>query len=147
MIVEAVPAAARSRQEPDADGRLPGPLAGKIGVGAAAGALPGLLGIGTGGVLVPAFAFLLRAPVRTATAASLTCFCFNALVSSGFKYAQGFVDVATALPLCAGTLVGANLGALLNRRVRSRIIKLAFGLVFTYVSVKFLVPSLFGVTL
>jgi uncharacterized membrane protein YfcA len=120
-----------------------GPLPIKLAVGTAAGALPGLLGIGTGGILVPAFTFLLRTPVRTAMAASLTCFCFNALVSAVIKAAQGFVAPEVALPLCLGTLIGANLGSLLNRRFASAALKLLFGALFTYVSLGF-VSSFIG---
>lgn len=75
----------------------------KCGIGCAAGGLPGLLGIGTGAVLVPAFTLILRAPIRIAIGSSLFCFAVNALVSSLFKFSQGFVDLKTALPICLGT--------------------------------------------
>jgi uncharacterized protein len=104
----------------------------------AGGVLPGLFGIGTGGILVPSFAFLLRAPIKTAMAASLTCFCCNAAVSSAFKAAQGFVVFDVAWPLCLGTFLGANLGAILNRRSPSGAVKLLFGAVFAFVALKFL---------
>jgi len=102
------------------------------------GALPGLLGIGTGVILVPAFTFILKAPIKTAMASSLACFSVNALISSGFKYEQGFIDLNVALPLCLGTALGANFGVTLNRRVSSNALKLLFGLVFTYISLKFI---------
>jgi uncharacterized protein len=118
-----------------------GGLLQKTGVGVAAGVLPGLLGIGTGGILVPAFNFLLDTPIKTAMAASLVCFSFNALVSSAFKIAQGFVDPLAAIPVCLGTLTGAYLGAILNRRFSSGLVKLFFGLVFTVVSIRFIISS------
>jgi uncharacterized protein len=133
---------ARGPRDEAAQGtEIHGPLAAKLGIGAAAGALPGLLGIGTGGILVPAFTFLLRAPVRTAIGASLVCFCVNALISAGFKLAQGYVDLGIALPACAGTLVGANLGALLNRKVSSRGLRLIFALVFASIAAKFVLAG------
>lgn len=138
MIVEGLPGLVRRAAEEPRDPRVRGPLAHRISIGAVSGALPGLLGIGAGGVLVPAFTFLLRTPIKTAAAASLVCFCCNAAVSSGFKYAQGFVDVDLALPLCLGTFAGANLGAIINRRFPSPGLKLLFGLVFTLVSIRFL---------
>jgi uncharacterized membrane protein YfcA len=119
-----------------------GPLPAKLGIGAAAGVLPGLLGIGTGGILVPAFAFLLEAPIKAAIGASLVCFCLNALISAAFKLGQGYIDLGLALPACVGTLVGANLGALLNGRCSSAALKLVFGLVFAYVSLKFILAGL-----
>jgi len=108
--------------------------------------LPGLLGIGTGSILVPAFTFLMRTPVKTAMAASLVCFSFNAAISSAFKLAQGYVVLDVALVLCLGTLIGATLGAGLNRRFPSGTIKIGFGLVFGYVALKFILAFM-GVTI
>ena len=131
------------REQPGGSSDLPGTLPSKAAIGVVGGVLPGLLGIGTGGILVPAFAFLLRAPIKTAMAASLTCFCWNAAVSSAFKATQGFVSPEVAWPLCLGTLLGANLGAVLNRRSPSSVVKLLFGAVFACVASKF-VFSFFG---
>jgi len=102
-----------------------------------AGALPGLLGIGAGAVLVPAFRLLLRWPIKTAMAASLACFAVNAGVSAMLKATQGYVDLAIALPASFGTFVGAILGATLNRRLPSRFLQLLFGIVFAYIAFKF----------
>jgi uncharacterized membrane protein YfcA len=110
----------------------------KVAIGAAGGALPGLLGIGTGIVLVPSFSYILGAPIKVAMGSSLTCFCANAFVSSSMKLAQGFIDLGLALPICIGTFLGANLGAALNNRFSSRMVGLLFGLVFSYVSIKFI---------
>jgi len=116
-----------------------GPLWLKLAIGTAGGILPGLLGIGTGGILVPALTFLLRSPVKTAMAASLACFSVNAAISAAFKAAQGHVAPRVALPLCIGTLIGANLGAALNRRSSSRLVRILFGAVFTCVSIRFII--------
>lgn len=125
----------------DAQGeiRVQGPLWLKLTIGTAGGILPGLLGIGTGGILVPALTFLLHSPVKTAMAASLACFSVNAAISAAFKAAQGHVAAGVALPLCLGTLLGANLGAALNRRSSSRLVRILFGAVFTYVSIRFII--------
>lgn len=144
MVVEGIPGFAGRRPSESTCSEIGGTLGSKMGIGAAGGVLPGLLGIGTGGVLVPALAFLLGAPMKTAVASSLTCFCFNAFISSAFKLAQGFIELNVALPICLGTLVGANFGAMLNRRFPPGAIKILFGLVFSYVSLKFML-SFFGV--
>jgi uncharacterized membrane protein YfcA len=123
-----------------------GRLSHKLAIGAVAGALPGLLGIGTGGILVPAFTFLLGAPIKTAMAASLTAYSFTAATSSAFKLAQGYVVLEVAVPLCLGTLVGANLGARMNRRFHSRGLHAAFGILFAFVSLKFIVSALAAVS-
>lgn len=113
-------------------------LAQKIVIGSVAGGLPGLLGIGTGVILVPAFTYLLAAPIKMAMASSLACFSVNAFISSAFKWGQGFVNLEVALPICLGTLIGANFGARLNKSFSSRVLRLAFGLLFSYVSIKFI---------
>jgi uncharacterized membrane protein YfcA len=142
MIAEGIPSLATKRATGPAGTEIQGTLPQKLAIGSAAGVLPGLLGIGTGGILVPALTFLLKAPVKTAVAASLTCFCFNALISSGFKFAQGYIDPNVAFPICLGTLIGANLGAILNKRIAASSVKLAFGLAFSYLSLKFILSSL-----
>ena len=62
-----------------------GTMLSKISIGGVAGVLPGLLGIGTGAVLVPAFSLVLNAPIKIAIGSSLACFSLNALVSSALK--------------------------------------------------------------
>ncbi len=131
---------AAPRQRPEQKmigGRVGGSIGKKAGIGLAAGALPGLFGIGTGAILVPAFHWFLRAPIRVATGSSLACFAINALISTGFKWSQGYVDLAVATPICVGTLMGSTLGAQLNRRFPPARIKLAFGILFAFVAMRF----------
>jgi len=142
MLLEGTGRLDRGISGESADMRLPGSIKGKISIGIIAGVLPGLLGIGTGSVLVPAFTMGLGAPIKTAMVASLACFCINALISASFKAAQGCIEFAIAVPLCAGTLLGAILGASLNRHAGYRILTVLFGLSFTCVSVKFMVTAL-----
>lgn len=142
MLVEGIRRRRPDRTEMNRSKEIDGCPAARISIGAAAGALPGLLGIGSGGILVPAFTFLLRAPVKAAMAASLLCFCVNALISSLFKMSQGFIDPAVAVPACVGTAIGANIGAMLNRNMPSRALKLVFGLLFCYVSARFITAFL-----
>lgn len=137
MIVEGLPRLVTSERATDRTKQVNGAIWPRLLIGGSAGVLPGLLGIGTGVILVPAFTFLLSMPIEAAVASSLTSFCTNAFISSGFKLAQGFIDLNVALPICAGTLVGSNIGAVLNKRFPSATVKLVFGLVFLYGSLKF----------
>jgi len=137
MIVERIPGLIKKSEDNGVANEIKGSLAQKVSIESAAGALPGLLGIGTGVILVPAFTFFLNAPIKAAIASSLACFSVNALISSIFKFGQGFIDLKIALPICLGTLIGSNLGASLNKRISSNFLKLVFGLFFTYVSLKF----------
>jgi len=141
MIIEGVLDARRRSAGPLDGTGLQGPLLRKIAIGMAGGVLPGLLGIGTGGIMVPAFTLIMKAPIKTAIGCSLTCFSANALISSGFKIWQGFVSLPVACPACAGTLVGAYLGATLNRKFPPARLKIMFGVLFTCVSLKFILTS------
>ncbi len=145
MVIEGLCESRGGRAAPPAGAsQMRGLLGYKLAIGTAGGVLPGLLGIGTGGIMVPAFALVLRTPIKIAIGCSLTCFAANALISAAFKYAQGYVDLAIAGPACIGTLAGAYLGATLNRKSPSAGLKVVFGAVFAYVSMKFLL-SFFGV--
>jgi len=145
MLWEGIPDYVRnvSLLETDEGTGIQGTLFSKITIGSAAGILPGLLGIGTGAVLVPAFAFFLNAPIKVAIGSSLACFSLNALLSSALKFFQGFVKVDMLIPLCVGTLIGSRLGAVLNGRVSAPFLKILFGMVFVYVAFKYL--GVFGV--
>jgi len=140
MILEGLPGLIAPRNDEHAGKEMKGTLWQKMLIGGSAGIFPGLLGIGTGVILVPAFTFILSMPIKTAVASSLTSFCANALVSSSFKLSQGFIDLEVALPICVGTLLGSNLGAILNRRFPSRAVKFVFGVVFCYISLRFILP-------
>ncbi|MCK4658959.1 MAG: sulfite exporter TauE/SafE family protein [Phycisphaerae bacterium] len=138
MILEGLFDARRKTARQVDTNQIRGPLLHKVAIGTAGGVLPGLLGIGTGGIMVPAFTLILKAPIKTAVGCSLTCFSANALISSAFKFSQGFVNLAVAGPACAGTLVGAYLGATLNRKFPPAALKIIFGVTFAYVSLKFI---------
>ncbi len=123
---------------------LKGSSSKKILIGGIAGTLPGLLGIGTGAILVPSLIFTMNVPAKIAMSSSLACFALNALISSSFKISQGFVDFAIVIPVSVGTFVGANIGAIVNKKFSSKTLKIIFGILFTYVAAKFIL-SFFGV--
>ncbi len=110
----------------------------KLLIGAISGILPGILGIGTGAILVPAFRFILKAPLKMAIGSSLVCFSVNAFISSSFKIFQGFADIKTALLLSVGTLLGANIGAIVNKKSPDYLLKLLFGTLFFIIAMKYI---------
>jgi hypothetical protein len=135
----------RASLDPDHN-EVRGPVWKKTAIGSAAGALPGLLGIGTGAILVPAFTMALNTPMKVAVGSSLACFLINSLVSSAFKGFQGFVAWSVAAPICVGAVIGSTIGAQLNRRFPSSALKMLFGAVFLHVAAKFIL-SAWGVTI
>ncbi len=110
----------------------------KITVGAIAGALPGLLGIGSGAIFVPVFTFLFGMPIKVAIGSSLACFSINAFISSAMKAFQGFVYWDIAIPIAIGAFFGANIGAKLNKIFPSKVLRFLFGSLFLYVAIKFI---------
>jgi uncharacterized membrane protein YfcA len=138
MLYESVTEFLKNMPTQKINSGIQGSVMSKTMIGTAAGILPGILGIGTGTILVPAFIFALNAPIKVAIGSSLACFSLNAFVSSVFKLFQGFVQVEVLLPLCAGTLIGSQLGASLNGRFSSPLLKGIFGIFFGYVALKYM---------
>jgi uncharacterized membrane protein YfcA len=80
-------------------------------VGAVAGLLSGLLGIGGGVVMVPGFSEWVGMPVKEAIATSLACVAIFAIPSTITHARLHDIDWRFALLLTAGVVPGARLGA------------------------------------
>ena len=126
--------------------KVPGSVQKKASIGLLIGILTGIVGLGGGYALVPSFIYLLGAGVKIAVGTSLPSFISMAVISGAFKLYQGYVDVLAAVALGIGTILGAQLGARVVPRVPAWSIKLVFGLVFLYVSLKFIVHG-FGLAI
>lgn len=119
--------AARADPRPDVEGRHDRPAV-LVGVGAAAGLLSGLLGIGGGVAMVPGFTELARIPLRTAIATSLACVGIFAVPGSVTHAALGDIDWRTAALLSVGVVPGARLGAHLAMKASDRRLRTAVAL-------------------
>ncbi len=95
------------------------------GVGTAAGLLSGLLGLGGGTVLVPAFNQILRLPLKATVATSLTCVGILAVPGTVTHAFLGDIDWRLAFFLTLGVIPGARLGASLSIRASDRRLRLA----------------------
>lgn len=96
-----------------------------FGVGAAAGLLSGLLGVGGGVVMVPGFTELARIPLKTAISTSLVCVGLFAVPGTITHAGLGDIDWRTAGLLSLGVVPGARLGAHLAMRASDRRLRLA----------------------
>jgi uncharacterized membrane protein YfcA len=90
-----------------------------IGIGTTAGMLSGLLGVGGGIVMVPAFTQLARVPLKAAIATSLACVAIFAIPGTITHAIQGDIDWRFALLLAGGVVPGARIGAALTVRADS----------------------------
>ena len=90
------------------------------GIGLVAGGLSGLLGIGGGVVMVPAFVQLARIEVKAAIATSLVCVGAFAVPGTVTHVLLDHVDWRVVAALVAGVIPGARLGAALTIRATDR---------------------------
>jgi len=95
------------------------------GVGAVAGTLSGLLGVGGGTVLVPAFSEVMGMPLKSAIATSLACVGILAVPSTVAHALLDDIDWRLAALLAVAVVPGARLGAALAIRASHRHLRLA----------------------
>lgn len=110
------------------------------------GVATGVAGVGGGYALVPGLIYMFGAPVYITMGTSLATMIPLAVTGGGIKLAQGFVDLPTGLLLAAGTIVGAQVGAAVIKRIKPATLKLIFGLYFLYVAIKF-ITNFFGIAI
>ncbi len=97
------------------------------GLGAVAGFVAGLLGVGGGIVMVPMLTGPLKFPVRAATASSLVAVAIFSLPALLTHAVLGHINWFFATALMIGVVPGAQIGASLTIRSSERTIRLAFG--------------------
>lgn len=102
------------------------------------GLLTGIVGLGGGYALVPSFIYITKSPLRIAVGSSLASFVWFALVGGVIKYVQGFTDIIAALVMGIGAAGGAIIGARLMSKFKPATLKAVFGLIFLYVSLKYI---------
>lgn len=116
--------------EPDFPAGPRQPATTLVVVGAGAGFLAGLLGVGGGVVMMPVFTSLLRIPVKVAVASSLVAVAIFSLPALVSHAVQGHIDWPVALLLTAGTVPGAGVGSRITVVASDRAVRLWLGLFF-----------------
>jgi uncharacterized membrane protein YfcA len=117
-----------------------------LAVGAAAGLLSGLLGVGGGTIMVPGFSELARIPLKTAIACSLVCVGIFAVPATLTHWSLGGIEWLTAGLLCVGVIPGARLGAALAIRAATRRLRLAVAGFLGVVAVVYAVGEILALT-
>lgn len=114
-----------------------------LSIGVIGGLFAGLFGVGGGFIMVPLMLLWLRFDQRRASATSLLAIVPPAALSAGLYGTQGQVDVLAAATIAVGALAGAQLGALLLRRLPLVWLKWIFiaGLAATVVRLLLNVPQ------
>ena len=91
-----------------------------------AGALSGLLGIGSGAVKVLAMDQAMSLPFKVSTTTSNFMIGVTAAASAGVYLKRGYIDPGIAMPVMLGVVVGATLGATILTRARPHLLRVVF---------------------
>jgi uncharacterized membrane protein YfcA len=111
------------------------------GIGLAAGLLSGLLGIGGGVIMVPAFTELLHLSLKSAIATSLVCVGIFGVPATITHALLGDVDWRLAALLTVAVIPGARVGASLTIRTAERRLRLAVGCFLALVALVYFVTE------
>jgi len=115
-----------------------------------AGVVSGLLGIGGGVVKVSAMNIFMNVPLKAAVATSKFMIGVTAATGALLFFLAGLIDVYIIAPIALGTTAGATLGTWMMNQVRSYALKIAFGILVTYLAYTMIAQGLalgFGISL
>jgi hypothetical protein len=91
-----------------------------------AGALSGLLGIGSGAVKVLAMDRAMRVPFKVSTTTSNFMIGVTAAASAGVYLNRGYIDPGLAMPVMLGVVLGSLLGSRVLVTSKTRILRIVF---------------------
>lgn len=109
-----------------------------------AGALSGLLGIGSGAVKVLAMDRVMRIPFKVSTTTSNFMIGVTAAASAGIYLRRGYIDPGLVWPVLVGVLSGSLIGAYVLMGVRVRILRVIFSLVILALGAEMIFNALTG---
>ena len=109
-----------------------------------AGALSGLLGIGSGAVKVIAMDRMMRVPFKVSTTTSNFMIGVTAAASAGLYLKNGYINPEVTLPVMLGVLAGALVGAKLLVHMRVKTLRAVFGIVILALAMEMIVKGITG---
>ncbi len=109
-----------------------------------AGALSGLLGIGSGAVKVLAMDRAMHIPFKVSTTTSNFMIGVTAAASAGIYLNRGYIDPGLAMPVVLGVLLGSFLGARVLLKTGSRAIRIVFAAVILLLGIEMIVNGVMG---
>ena len=112
-------------------------LLGGLGVGIFAGIMAGMIGIGGGLVIVPALVYLFKLDQHTAQGTSLAVLLPpTGLLAFIEYYKAGHVNVALAVMIAAGALIGGYFGGVWAQDLSGPVLRKTFAALMAVVAVK-----------
>ena len=109
-----------------------------------AGALSGLLGIGSGAVKVLAMDQVMGIPFKVSTTTSNFMIGVTAAASAGVYLSRGYIDPGLAMPVMLGVLAGSTLGARILATAPTRSLRRLFGVVVAVLAVEMIIQGIRG---
>jgi uncharacterized protein len=109
-----------------------------------AGALSGLLGIGSGAVKVLAMDQVMHIPFKVSTTTSNFMIGVTAAASAGVYLSRGYVDPGLAMPVMLGVLGGSTIGARILTSAPTRALRVLFGGVIAVLAIEMLYQGVRG---
>ncbi len=109
-----------------------------------AGALSGLLGIGSGAVKVLAMDKAMHIPFKVATTTSNFMIGVTAAASAGVYLNHGYIDPGMAMPVMLGVLIGSLLGARVLVGAKTRWLRMTFGVIILVLGFEMIYNGLTG---
>lgn len=109
-----------------------------------AGALSGLLGIGSGAVKVLAMDQAMRIPFKVSTTTSNFMIGVTAAASAGVYLHRGYIDPGLAMPVMLGVLAGSLLGTQILVKAETKWLRLIFSAIILLLGAQMLYKGLAG---
>lgn len=109
-----------------------------------AGALSGLLGIGSGAMKVLAMDQAMKIPFKVSTTTSNFMIGVTAAASAGVYLHRGYIDPGLVMPVMLGVLAGSMIGAKVLIKAHPKHLRLGFSLVILLLAIEMLYNGLSG---
>jgi uncharacterized protein len=109
-----------------------------------AGALSGLLGIGSGALKVLAMDQVMQLPFKVSTTTSNFMIGVTAAASAGIYFSRGYIDPGLCMPVVLGVLVGAWFGAKVLVRAKVTALRIIFSIVLLALGIQMIYNGITG---
>jgi uncharacterized protein len=109
-----------------------------------AGALSGLLGIGSGAMKVLAMDQAMKIPFKVSTTTSNFMIGVTAAASAGVYLGRGYIDPGLVMPVMLGVLAGSLLGARILVKSDTKWLRIVFSAVILVLGLEMLYKGLVG---
>ena len=111
----------------------------KILLGMIAGFISGLFASGGGMIVVPAFVHIFKLDESEARATCIFAILPMVLASGLFYYNNNFLDWSIGIKCAIGGIIGGFIGAKLLKKLSDKVLKIAFIIFLSYVSIKMII--------